>query len=219
MDGSRPGQGSWTPSKPVACWPPCLRTTLRTALSLTEQLRREDHSPELVSALLTQSRLRTKARERWGDVVDQLVPTPDGAEQATRPEVAALRANRFAQAGVSSLVDLGCGIGLDALAFASRGLAVRAYEQDPTTAAAAELNARSLGLNKLVHVECHDVTSLDAARLLAGADGAFADPARRADGRPTVASRRVGAVAQLGARASNPNPRRRRWTRAPCRPR
>ena len=155
----------------------------QTALSLTEQLRREHHPAELVSALLTQSRLRTRARERWGDVVDQLVLTPDGAEQATRPQVAALRANRFAQAGARSIVDLGCGIGLDALAFASRGLSVRAYEQDPTTAAAAELNARSHGLNELVHVECHDVTSLDVAELLAGADGAFADPARRSGGR------------------------------------
>ena len=155
----------------------------QTALSLTDQLRRENHPAELVSALLTQSRLRTKARERWGDVVDQLVLTPDGAEQATRPAVAALRANRFAQAGVSSIVDLGCGIGLDAFAFASKGLTVRAYEMDPMTAAAAELNARSLRLDELVQVHCNDVTQLAAEDLLAGVDGAFADPARRAAGR------------------------------------
>ena len=46
--------------------------------------------------------------------------TRDGLEQASRPEVADHHAARFAAAGVRRVVDLGCGIGADALAFAGR---------------------------------------------------------------------------------------------------
>ena len=37
--------------------------------------------------------------------------TRDGLEQASRPEVADYHASRFVQAGVHSVVDIGCGIG------------------------------------------------------------------------------------------------------------
>ncbi|MGB2840674.1 MAG: SAM-dependent methyltransferase, partial [Actinomycetes bacterium] len=68
----------------------------REALRLGDTLRRQGHSPDLVAAALTQSRLRTTVGRRWGtpsaSLVRRLLLTPDGAEQATRPAVAALRA-------------------------------------------------------------------------------------------------------------------------------
>ena len=45
------------------------------------------------------------------------------------------RAQRFAEAGVQEVWDLGCGIGADAMAFADAGLYVVAVELDPETAA------------------------------------------------------------------------------------
>ena len=157
------------------------------ALSVSQQLRADGLPADQVQAVLTQSRLRTRARERWGDVVDQLILTTDGSEQATRPVVAAHRATRFVKAGVRHVAELGCGLGLDALGLAAAGLQVTAYEQDPTTAAAAQINARTLGYDS-IHVVCADVTGVDFATRLttateSGPEAAFADPARRSAGK------------------------------------
>ncbi len=155
----------------------------RTALAVTQQLRDQGLDPLLASAIVTQSRLRTRARERWGDIVDQLILTPDGAQQATRPVMAAQRARRYAAAGVRHVADLGCGVGLDSLSMAAAGLKVTAYELDPATAAAARANAAAQALSDVIEVRCADVTSLDVNDLREGIDAVFADPARRRDGR------------------------------------
>ena len=96
------------------------------ALALGERLRASGHPPALVAAALTQARLRTRAAERWGTAAEPLLRhlllTPEGAEQATRPSVAALRAARFASLGAEAHVaDLGCGVGLDAARPGRRG--------------------------------------------------------------------------------------------------
>lgn len=152
-----------------------------TALGLGERLRAEGHAPALVAAVLTQSRLRTKVRPRWGPIVDLLTLTADGAEQGTRPAVADHRAQRYAGAGVHTVLDLGCGLGMDALAFARVGIRTIGVERDPVTAAAADANAAALGLTDLVDIVVADVTQLDLRRL-SGINGVFADPARRRDG-------------------------------------
>ena len=66
-------------------------------------------------------------------------PEP-GLEQATRPEVADHHASRFLEAGVRRVIDLGCGIGSDSMAFARAGLEVVAVDVDPATAAVAQAN-------------------------------------------------------------------------------
>ena len=78
-----------------------------SSLSLSESLRAQGHDPELVAAALTQSRLREKARAKFGEFAQHMVFTRDGVEQATRWSVAALHAQRFAQAGIGHVVDLG----------------------------------------------------------------------------------------------------------------
>jgi SAM-dependent methyltransferase len=136
--------------------------------------------PAQRAAALTQVRLRRRARPRLGDLAEHLLLTEDGAEQATRTVVADLRAAAYADAGATHVADLGCGLGLDTLAFARAGLAVTAVERDPVVAALARANVLALGLDHLVQVVEGDVTDpavLD--RALADADAAYVDPARR----------------------------------------
>jgi SAM-dependent methyltransferase len=147
-----------------------------TALVTAERLRRDGHDETLVAAALTQARLRERARPKLGDLADRLLLTPDGLEQATRPEVAARHAARYAALGGDGpVVDLCCGIGGDLLALAAAGLPVRGVDRDPVTAEVARANAEALGLHHLVDVECADALATG----LGGARGVFVDPARR----------------------------------------
>jgi SAM-dependent methyltransferase len=150
------------------------------------RLRRElPHAdPAHLAAALTQVRLRRRARPRLGELAGSLLLTEDGLEQATRTVVADLRAARYAAAGATHVADLGCGLGLDSLAFAGAGLQVTAVERDPVVAALAARNVVALGLDDMVRVVLGDTThpgTLDA--VLDGVDAAFVDPARRDTGR------------------------------------
>jgi SAM-dependent methyltransferase len=99
--------------------------------------------------------------------------TPEGLEQATRLRVAEHRASRVALADPGSVIDLGCGIGGDLVAFASKDLTAAGVDQDPVRVAVAEANLQALGLGGAVL--CADATTLD----LSGFGVAYADPARR----------------------------------------
>ncbi len=139
------------------------------------RLRAAGHAPELVAAVLTQARLRTRARARFGEFAERMLFTPDGLEQATRLRVAALHAGRFARAGMSSVADLGCGIGADALAFASLGIRVVAVERDEATAAVAAFNLAPFPEARVIHGDAlaDEPTDVDAL---------WFDPARRSGG-------------------------------------
>ncbi len=142
------------------------------AFRLTASLRKAGHSPELVSAVLTQSRLRTKAEAKFGEFARQMIFTKAGLEQATRLTVAARHAQRFAEAGIGHVADLGCGLGADAMALASLDLVVTAVEMDEATAACATMNLIPFRNATVVHA---DATSVS----LEGVDGVWLDPARR----------------------------------------
>ncbi|MFG3018171.1 methyltransferase domain-containing protein [Streptomyces sp. NPDC048254] len=144
-------------------------------LAVATRLRRE-HPAELVSAALTQARLRQRAAAKFGEAdADRMFFTPNGVEQSTRASVAAYRAQRLTALGVTSVADLCCGIGGDAIALARAGIRVLAVDRDPVTAAAARANADALGLAGLIEVREADVTEVDTA----GYDAVFVDPARR----------------------------------------
>ena len=98
-------------------------------------LRAQGHSPALVAAVLTQSKLRRHAAAKFGEFADRMLFTPAGLEQATRLSVAAVHAGRFRSAGLRRVADLGCGIGGDALALAALDIEVTALERDEVTAA------------------------------------------------------------------------------------
>ena len=137
-------------------------------------VRRLEPDAEKAAAATTQAQLRAKAVAKFGASAPLMYFTPDALEQSTRSRVADHRAARLAAAiPGGSVVDLGCGIGGDLLAFARAGLVAAGVEQDPVRAAMAEANLAALGLAGAVMVG--DATTLDTA----GFDAAFADPARR----------------------------------------
>lgn len=144
-------------------------------LAVATRLRRE-HPAELVSAALGQARLRQRAAAKFGaEDARRMFFTPNGVEQSTRASVAAYRAERMKGLGVTSVADLCCGIGGDAIALARAGIRVLAVDRDPLTAAAARANAEALGLAALIEVREADVTEVDTD----GYDAVFMDPARR----------------------------------------
>lgn len=128
----------------------------------------------LAAAALSQESLRRKARIKFGDAAAAMLFTPDGLQQASRPEVAAWRARRIVAAGAEHVVDLGCGIGADSLAFAAAGLRVTAVELDPATAVVARAN-----LGERARVLTGDAEQLAAALLSEPDIAVFCDPARR----------------------------------------
>ena len=94
----------------------------------------------MAAAALTQIGLRRSARTKLGARADSVLFTRAGLEQASRAAVAAHHADRFVAAGVRRVVDLGCGIGADALALLDAGLEVVAVDSDPETASLAQAN-------------------------------------------------------------------------------
>ncbi|GAA4196481.1 50S ribosomal protein L11 methyltransferase [Microbacterium oryzae] len=152
-----------------------VETTADVARAVS-RLRAEGHSPDLVSAVVGQSRLRLRAEAKFGPFASRMLFTRAGVEQATRMAVAAHHAARFRRAGIGRVADLGCGIGGDALAFAGSGLDVLAVDADPVTAALAAYNLRPFG--DAVEVRSARAEEVD----LAGWDAVWLDPARRTAG-------------------------------------
>jgi THUMP domain-like len=163
-------------------------------LSLQTRLREAGYAPELVAAALLQSRLRARARDKFGPFADGMLFTPDGLEQATRFEVAARHSARYLRAEVRLVHDLGCGIGADAMAFAGLDLGVRAVDADEVTAVVAGVNLRHWPAAHAAHAHAEDVSLPlgDAARHT----GVFLDPGRRLTG-PRDASGRARRVTGL----------------------
>lgn len=155
------------------------------AISIGERLRNQGHPPELVSAALTQSRLRSVARQKFGPFAEGMLFTQSGLEQATRFSVAARHAHRFTSAEIDRVADLGCGIGADSMALATFDRTVLAVDNDELTAAVATMNLRHWPEAIVRH---EDATSTD----LSGFGGVFCDPARRtASGRRVLDPRRA----------------------------
>lgn len=140
------------------------------SLGAAERLRRRFPS-KLAAAALTQVALRRRARGKL-PMAERMFFTPDGLEQATRWVVARWRAALFVDAGVSEVWDLGCGIGVDAMALSEAGLGVHAVESDPLTAAFAQANLALVGGGEVTVGRAEDVQVPERG-------GIFLDPARR----------------------------------------
>ena len=110
------------------------------AIAEAGRLRAGGCSAEQAAAALTQKRLRARAAEKFGDLAEGMLLTPDGLEQASRLEVAASHAGRYAEASLATVHDLGCGIGSDAIAMSALGVTVHGVDADPVTAAVADAN-------------------------------------------------------------------------------
>lgn len=140
--------------------------------SRVSALRAAGHPPALVHAVMNQLALRAKATDKFGEFAPGILVTKEGLEQATRLDVASHHAGRLRAAGITSVADLGCGIGGDSLAFAGLGMAVLAVERDTVTAALASYN---LAAFESVTVLNSDVRDAD----LSGVQALWIDPARR----------------------------------------
>ena len=145
---------------------------------------RPDADPALVAAVATQQRLRERARARLGPWADRLILSDAGLQQATRVAVARYRAaslrdrlgaehGKADPVGLDRVADLGCGLGIDALALAEAGFTVEAVELDDWTAEAAAVNAELT--DGRMHVHHEDAMAFDVTECTA----AFCDPARR----------------------------------------
>jgi len=151
-------------------------------LAAASALRSRGIAAELAAAALTQADLRRRAAAKFGPAAEAMFFTRAGLEQATRAVVADRRAARLAAAGVTTIADLGCGLGSDALAAARAGISVYAVEADPATAAVARANVAALALDDLITIDCADATTVRVEDF----DAVFADPARRRAGRGRV---------------------------------
>jgi hypothetical protein len=169
-----------------------------------------------VGLALTQAQLRRRAADKFGPAAQRMLFTDAGLEQASRPEVAALRALRFASylgaapgdPDAQVVADLCCGIGSDLRALDAAladGTALVGVDSDPLTAFCARHNlaAARAGMGQRpgrVRIECADAASVDQHRLAA----AFIDPGRRSGGRrtfdPSAYSPPLSFVTQLSQR-------------------
>lgn len=142
------------------------------------RLRAAGYSPDLVSAVVGQARLRSQAVAKFGDFAARMLFTRAGLEQATRLGVAARHAQRMRRAGITRVADLGCGIGGDALAFAGAGIDVVGVDADDVTAAIAAYNLAPFG----EAAEIRHGSAQDHVPAAAVDQAIWMDPARRTSG-------------------------------------
>jgi hypothetical protein len=141
-------------------------------LPLLTKLRR-DYMGEQAGAALALARLRLKAADKFGADAARMFFTREALEQASDPLI---RRWRTRNAAGESLIDACCGVGSDALAFATANWETLGLDIDPVRVEMARLNAAALGLS--VRFDVADVRrderlrAPDLARI-------FYDPARR----------------------------------------
>ena len=150
------------------------------------RLRAAGHSPDLVSAVVGQARLRSRAAVKFGQFAERMLFTRAGLEQATRLPIAGRHAARFRDAGMTSVADLGCGIGGDALGLAALGLRVVAVDADDVTAAIAAYNLAPFGPDVVVRQGLAEEVIEEGVDV----DAYWLDPARRTAGHSETARTR-----------------------------
>ncbi|HEX9939777.1 MAG TPA: hypothetical protein VGB15_21760 [Longimicrobium sp.] len=138
------------------------------------QLRGE-YPAELVTAAVTQAKLRARARAKFARA-DHMLFTADGLEQASTEAMSRNHARRYA--GVERVADLCCGIGGELISLAANS-AVLAVDYDPVHIRLACFNAEANGVGGRVDCVQADVREVG----LDGIGAAFVDPARRAGGK------------------------------------
>lgn len=144
-----------------------------SSLAAATRLRAAFPAP-LAAAALTQAGLRHKAEAKLGARASDFLVTPGGLEQASRWTVAQWRAQEVAATGARRVVDLCCGLGVDAAAFSDAGLEVVAVERDPATAQLATAN-----LQGRVRVVVGEAQSVVPTLANEPDTVVFCDPARR----------------------------------------
>lgn len=150
-------------------------------LAVVASLRREfpEAAPALVAEAASQARLRAASLRTSRSARGPRREAARGLQQASRWAVAAYRAGELRRrlgapdrGGPPLVADLGCGLGIDALALADAGFRVLGLENDPWTAEAASVNCAD---HPGIHIVEGDAREAD----LESCAAAFCDPARR----------------------------------------
>lgn len=132
-------------------------------------------SPEAARWAFGQWELRKRARAKFTRA-DEMLFVREALEQATHERVAEYHGSLFPPD--APVVDLTAGIGADLIGISSRGFAV-GFEIDP-------LRAEYANHNLAVYLRPAKVEVLDSLTAVWDAAYAFADPARRVEGRRTL---------------------------------
>jgi hypothetical protein len=146
------------------------KLTSSNQLALIESYRKAGFDKDLVTFALNQARYKQRARAKFGEQAIGMLFTEPGLEQATRSAVALWHASRFRDGRISSVTDLGAGIGSDSLGFLNANLEVTAIEAHPDSFAALEHNlslhpkAKSIQGDALTHEIATQAIWLDPAR-------------------------------------------------------
>ena len=159
------------------------RLDANNQLSLINEYRKQGIDPEMITFALNQARYKQRGMVKFGERALEMLFTEAGLEQATRQEVASWHASRFKEAAVSSVTDLGAGIGSDAMGFANAGLEVTAIENHPESFRALRHNLASIS----------NATALeqDATDHQVSTSGVWLDPARRDQDRKSLTVQRL----------------------------
>jgi THUMP domain-like len=147
-----------------------------TFLAVAQTLARR-YPDRLARAAVEQAILRRRALPKFPRAGEMFF-LREALEQSSGSRVASYHARRLS--GHAPRFDLGCGIGGDALALAAQGPVV-AVDRDRLRLGVLQANARSLGLDAELRLVQADLLH-PSWRLPPGAV-AFADPARRREGR------------------------------------
>ena len=152
-------------------------------LSLIDSYRKAGFENDLVTFALNQARYKQRARPKFGERAMHMLFTEPGLEQATRSAVAAWHAARFKEKGISSVTDLGAGIGSDSIGFLEAELAVTAIESHPDSFAALEHNLKLFPGAKAIQADAltHEIST----------EGIWLDPARREQDRKSLTVQRL----------------------------
>jgi SAM-dependent methyltransferase len=146
-------------------------------------LRKELTMSQAAAALET-TILRKKAVDKFGTDAAKMFFTREALEQASDRSIRAYRSRLYeleTKVTTDTILDVCCGIGSDALAFArpsshvNRGYPVIGLDIDPVRVRMAELNAIALGVTNAVF------RVADVREGIPAADFVFYDPARRTD--------------------------------------
>ena len=182
-----------TPGQEALALAGSLDPSEETFLSVAQTLARR-YPDRLARAAVEQAILRRRALPKFPRA-GEMYFLREALEQSTGHRVAAYHASRMS--GHAPRFDLGCGIGGDALALAAQGPVI-AIDHDALRVRLLRANGRSLGLAANVHAVQGDL--LRPAWRVPPTAVAFADPARRREGRRIHAS--AGYVPPLSAMVS-----------------
>ena len=140
---------------------------------------RQEYPAELVRAALTLAALRTQARPRFS-LAEKMWFDRTRLEQATQEIVARHKAQRFAACAGKTVLDLCCGIGVDAMAITAYAK-VKAVDMSPLATWFTQRNAEVYGVSSNMETFVSDVEQVDIA-------GQFVhlDPDRRTQGQRQV---------------------------------